>query len=272
MYSATMAERERLLAAFPSVARRTGYVRIAHDSEEQRDCRRHLEALRTGGFPAAWYDGPLGVGVLTADDGVIDPLARCRLEAAGVASRGAKLFEESPAVRLTSGSVDTEHGVVRCRLAIVAVDGALASVLPDLGDRVWPIRLQALASRPHPPGLIPHAVGTRWGWDYGQQLPDGTIVFGGCRDVDGEASRTADTSVTTEVQTALDRRFRDVFGVEAQVTHRWSGTGGYTADGLPVMEEVRPAVWAVGGYNGTGNLFGAACARDVARLALGRRR
>ena len=67
-----------------------------------------------------------------------------------------------------------------------------------------------------------------------------------------------------------ERRFVEVTGLEPNVTHRWSGIGGYTQDGLPIVEEVRPGIWATGGYNGTGNLFGAVCAREVANLALNR--
>jgi len=269
MYSATVVERERLLSRFPSIARRSGYLRLAHDSEEERDCRAHLTALRDAGFPAQWYDGPLGRGMLVDDDAVIDPLARCRLEAGLVSSAGARLFEQSPAVALTPGAVETPDGVIRCRLTIVAVDGALVSILPELEGRVWPTRLQMLASGPHPPGQLPHAISTRWGWDYLQQLPDGTIAFGGCRDVGGTAERTTDGSITAPVQAALERRFAEVTGAPPSVTHRWAATAGYTADGLPVLGQVRPGVWATGGYSGTGNLFGAACGRAVARLALG---
>ena len=270
MYSATVVERERILSRFPGIARRCGYLRLAHDEDEERDCRAHLRALSDGRFPVEWHDGPLGRGVLVVDDAVTDPLARCRQEARWVSSAGARLYEQSTAVRLATGVVETPDGVVRCRLAVVAVDGALASVLPELEGRVRPMRLQMLASGPHPPGVLPHTIGTRWGWDYAQQLPDGTIAFGGCRDAGGSAEHTADTEVTAPVQEALERRFREVLGESPSVTHRWAATAGYTDDGLPVLEQVRPGVWATGGYSGTGNLFGAACGRSVAKLALGR--
>ena len=269
MYSATIVERERLLSRYPSVARRVGYLRLGHDAGEERDCREHLAFLQLGPFPSAWYDGPLGIGVLIPDDAVIDPLARCRLEAADAVAKGAALFEHSEARSLSSGIVETAQGVVRCRLTIVAVDGALSTVLPELSDRVWPMRLQMLASRPHRGGLLPHAVSSRSGWDYAQQLPDGTIALGGCRDVGGDAERTTDTSVTDVVQGALEQRFREMTGVEPAVTHRWAATAGYTANGLPVLGEVRPGIWATGGYCGTGNLFGAACGRALVKLALG---
>ena len=270
MYSATVVERERLLSRFPSIARRTGYLRLAHDAEEESDCRAHVAALRDAGFSAQWYDGPLGRGVLVADDAVIDPLARCRLEAGVVSASGARLFEQSPAVALNPGAVETPDGVIRCRLTMVAVDGALASILPELEGRVWPTRLQMLASNPHPPGLLPHAISTRWGWDYLQQLPGGPIAFGGCRDFGGTAERTSDATVTEPVQGALERRFAEVIGAPPSVTHRWAATAGYTEDGLPVFGQVRRGVWATGGYSGTGNLFGAACGRALARIALGR--
>lgn len=270
MYSATLVERERLLGRFPAIARRVGYLRLAHDAEEERDCRQHFAALRDADFPAEWYDGPAGVGLRIVDDAVIDPLARCRMEAAAASAAGARLYEHSEVLRLTRGAVETGDGLVRCRLTIVAVDGALAAVLPELADRVWPVRLQMLASGPHPPDLLPHAIGTRWGWDYAQQLAGGSIAFGGCRDAGGDAERTADTVVTDAVQAVLERRFRDVTGVEPRVTHRWAATAGYTKDGLPVLGEVRPGIWATGGYSGTGNLFGAACGRAVAALASGR--
>jgi len=128
-----------------------------------------------------------------------------------------------------------------------------------------------LASGPHPAGVLPHAIGTRWGWDYAQQLSDGMIAFGGCRDVGGDAERTIDATPTEAVQDALSRRFKDVTGETPLVTHRWGATAGYTASGLPVLEQVRPGIWATGGYSGTGNLFGAACGRAATRLALGTR-
>jgi len=52
------------------------------------------------------------------------------------------------------------------------------------------------------------------------------------------------------------------------VTHRWAGAVGYSANGLPVVDEVRSGVWAMGGYSGTGNILGALCGRGVAQLAV----
>jgi glycine/D-amino acid oxidase-like deaminating enzyme len=66
-----------------------------------------------------------------------------------------------------------------------------------------------------------------------------------------------------------DGFLREDLGVEAAVTHRWAASVGYTEDHLPFLGEVRPGVWAAGGYCGTGNVVGALCARQAACAALG---
>jgi glycine/D-amino acid oxidase-like deaminating enzyme len=52
------------------------------------------------------------------------------------------------------------------------------------------------------------------------------------------------------------------------VTHRWAASVGFTPDGMPLLEEVRPGVWVAGGYSGTGNVIGGLCGRAAAQLAL----
>jgi glycine/D-amino acid oxidase-like deaminating enzyme len=70
------------------------------------------------------------------------------------------------------------------------------------------------------------------------------------------------------VQQALETLLRDQLGVRAPVTHRWAATVGYTPNGLPVLTEVRPDVWAIGGYCGTGNVIGALCGRAVTEMLI----
>lgn len=270
LHRLTMAERDRMLRDLPEVVRRAGYLRLAHDARDERDCRAQLEAMRADDLPATWYDGAMGRGVLVRDDAVCNPLARCRRLAGRLVARGAVLCEHSAAVRVAGDLVETAGGRVRCRAVIVAVDGGLARVLPELDDRVRPVRLQMLGTAPEPPRAVPYAIGYRWGWDYWQQTPEGHIALGGCRDVGGAAEWTDDAGPSAVVQAALEQRLRETLGVTAPVTHRWAASVGYTDDGLPVLEEVRPRVWAVGAYSGTGNLLGAVCARIAAHLATGR--
>ena len=73
------------------------------------------------------------------------------------------------------------------------------------------------------------------------------------------------------IQGHLERFVRERLGVRAPITHRWAASVAYTDDELPIFEEVRDGVWAVGAYSGTGNVVGAVCGRAVARAAFGER-
>ena len=271
LYALTMREIERIAREVPEAVRITGSLRIAASPEEEEDCRRHLAALRTDGFPGSWYEGTEGRGILIEGDGAFDPLRRCRVLALRALAAGARLYEGTPARSVEEGRVITDRGRIRCRQAIVAVDGHLERLLPELAPRVRTARLQMLGTAPAHDVHIPRPVYSRWGLDYWQQLPDGRVVLGGFRDVGGEAEWTHDAGPSAAVQGALDECLRSRVGVEAPVTHRWAASVSYTTDGLPILARVREGVWAIGGYSGTGNVVGAICGRAVARQAFGAR-
>ncbi len=243
--------------------RRVGSLRIEDDEAALADCVRQAEELRADGFAVEEYDGPEGRGLLFPADGVLQPLARCRTLAHQAVS---SLFEHSPVTGLTGTCVTTPHGSVRCGGVIVAVDGNLDLLLPEVPVRT--VRLQMLATAPVPPAW-PRPVYRRHGFEYWQQLPDGRLALGGFRDLGGAEEETRSTDTSPRVQAALEGFLRECLGVSAPVTHRWAASVGYTADALPFLGEVRQGVWAVGGYNGTGNVVGALCARQAAALALG---
>lgn len=90
----------------------------------------------------------------------------------------------------------------------------------------------------------------------------------GFRDRAGESEWSTDATPTAAVQDMLESFLRSHIGVTAPITHRWAACAGYTDTGLPVIEQVRERVWALGGYSGTGNVIGALAARGVAAAAL----
>lgn len=109
----------------------------------------------------------------------------------------------------------------------------------------------------------------RWGYDYWQQLEDGRLVFGGFRDAAMEEEWTDSGEPTARIQELQERFLRDRLGIREPITHRWAATVSYSADDLPILEEVRRNVWVAGAYSGTGNVVGALCGRALGRLALG---
>jgi glycine/D-amino acid oxidase-like deaminating enzyme len=264
IYEQTLKQIDRIAAETPSAVRRTGTLRLAASADELEDCRLQYEAMRHNALPVDWYNGPEGRGLLFPADAAFDPGARCQALASEALSRGAQLFGRSPVVSVDTGQVVTPNGVVRADQVVIAVDGKLEVVLPELSARVRSARLQMLGTAPDPNVDVQRPIYSRRGLDYWQQLRDGRIVIGGARDVGGDAEWTTETGTTPSVQAALETLLRDQVGSQSAVTHRWAATVAYTQSGLPILEEVRTGVWAIGGYSGTGNVIGALCGRAVA--------
>lgn len=269
LYRLTMEEIDRITAETPEAVRRVGSLRVGVSPDELDDCRAQLAAMRADGLPVETYEGREGRGLKIPTDGAFEPVGRCRALARSALTGGARLFEQSPAVNIAGDVVETPDGRVHCKRVIVAVDGRLELVIPELADRVRTARLQMLATAPTDEIRVPRPVYARWGYDYWQQLPDGTLTLGGFRDRAEAAEWTRVAEPAAPIQDHLERFLRNALGVRAPITHRWAASVGYTKSELPIVEEVRPNVWVTGGYCGTGNVVGAMCARAVAQVASG---
>jgi len=264
----------------PDVVRPVGSLRVAGlpgdpvDEAEEADRRAELadcdvqfEVMRTHGIAVQRYDGELGSGLFLPDDAAMNPARRALGLATRYAER-ARLFEDSPVTAISSGRVESAAGTVSAGLVVVAVDGRLELLLPELAGRVRTARLQMLATEPLPPGRLPCPVYGRWGYDYAQQDPSGRLFVGGGRDQFTEQEWTPETAPTAGVQTWIERVAARFAGAPVRVSHRWAASVGYTEDGRPLVTEARPGVIACGGYNGTGNLVGPIAARAAIALGL----
>jgi gamma-glutamylputrescine oxidase len=269
LHKLTLDEMDRITAAVPQAVRRGGSLRVEDDEVGLTDCARQAAALREDGFAVQEYEGPEGRGLLFPDDGAMQPLVRCRSLALAAVRGGARLHEQSPAVTVEPGRVTTPAGRVDCAAVVVAVDGRLHRVLPELAGAVRAVRLQMLGTAPAKEVVVPRPVYLRGGHEYWQQLPDGRLAVGGFRDLGGDLEETDEAGPAEPVQSALERLLRERIGVTAAVTHRWAASVGYTRTGFPWLGEVRDRVWAAGGYCGTGNVVGALCGRAAAARALG---
>jgi len=151
----------------------------------------------------------------------------------------------------------------------VAVDGSLERIFPELTPRVRTARLQMLATAPAPEVDFPRPIYWRYGYEYWQQLPDRSVALGGFRDHAPAAEWTDEAQPSAVIQELLEKFLREQLKVSAPITHRWAACVSYAADGLPVLEELRPRTWAVGAYSGTGNVVGALCGQAAARRLCG---
>jgi glycine/D-amino acid oxidase-like deaminating enzyme len=269
IYEMTLEELNRISEQTKGTMRFAGSLRLAMSEEEHIDCAQQREAMRADGLTVKNYNGPLGRGIFIPGDASFNPLSRCRALAYRTMRDGALLFENTRALSFRGDEVSTPRGRIKCQRVIVTLDGRLETLVPELAGRVRTARLQMLGTAPTNDVEVPCPVSARYGFDFWQQLPDGSVAVGGGRDRSMDTEWTASNEPTAFVQEYLDGIVRDTLKVRAPITHRWAASVSYTKTGLPVLSEVRPGVWVTGGYNGTGNLLGAICARAAARAAFG---
>ena len=264
MYQMTLDELDVLMSQPES--KRLGSLRIADSEDELAEISLEIGALRADGFDVEEYSGPEGEGSLFSADGVCNPMARCRAVAAGLVGDGARLYENTPAAEISGGRVVTPRGAISAEHVVVAVDGRLEKLFPQLEGKVRTARLEMVATEPFETRYT-RPVYTAWGYIYWQQLADGRLALGGLRDRFAEHSWTTAPGPTEALQGALDGYLSEI-GVDARVTHRWAGHAGYTPDRAPIYTEIEPGVWVVGGYCGHGNVMGSIYGRAAVRSAV----
>jgi glycine/D-amino acid oxidase-like deaminating enzyme len=283
-YRQTLAEIDHLeMLLGDDVIRRVGSLRIAglpgagplpdgiDRDAELTDCDVQFEFMHAHGLPVQRYDGELGTGLYFPRDAAMNPVRRA-MGLAALYSGRARLCEHTAVTAIRPGRVSTTGGTVSAGAVIVAVDGRLEVLLPQLAGRVRTARLQMAATAPVPPGLVPCPVYARFGFDYLQQDAAGRIFAGGGRDRFADDEWTTESTPTDEVQGwigALIERVAEIAGrPPPPVTHRWAAPVGYTPDSRPLVTEADSGVVACGGYCGTGNLVGPLAARAAVALAL----
>lgn len=246
--------------------RATGSLRIEATEECLADCRTQMQALFDDDFDVDWYSGPEGEGLLLPRDAAFHPVKHCRQKVEQVLRGGATLFENTPVVAIESRKIVTPRAEIHCNHIIAAIDGKLDLLFPSLRSDVTPYRLQ-MAATEKAPLCFPRPIYWDNGYNYLQQLPDGRIAVGGCRDEHDQDEITHDAEPTAPVQNSIRRLLSDL-GVDKVITHRWAATVSYSRDGLPIAREVMQDVIAVGAYNGTGNLVGRILGRAAVDAAV----
>ena len=265
----------------PGAVRRTGALWVARDDHEAAEIERELAAAAAAGAPGRRADelipAPMRdrcrIAALFPGDAELLPAAWVRTLAAAAADRGAALFERSPVTRIESDgegwAVLAGAGTVRAQAVVVACDGLIPRLLPQLKGIVYPVRGQVLATTPLADVPLTHPTHSQSGFMYYRPTPDGRVVVGGGRLEHLHHEYTDEEAVTAGVQRQLDAFLSGWLGVDpALVTHRWAGIIGFSADLLPVVGAMpgSPGLYVAGGYSGVGNVLGHLCGGIAADL------
>jgi gamma-glutamylputrescine oxidase len=243
--------------------RRGGTLILASGPEEARDLEESAELLREDGFEARWD----GRALFNPKDGEVTPTllvgAIARRAPAGAIREGVEVvgFEKSS----DGVVVRTADAECRCGVVILATNAYTPLLLRKVG--IQPTRAQMLATAPVRERVAPLPTYSHHGYRYWRQLASGEVLMGGWRDTSLETEKTSAAEPTAGIQAHLDEAVREL-GVQADITHRWAGTMGFTESGLPILGPVdgMTNVYVCAGFNGHGMGFAFMSAKRLVDL------
>ena len=249
----------------------TGSLTVAGSADEDARLQEAVSPMRSDGAPVAYIppeatnarlmsQGFLG-SLYVPSGATVDPV---RLVQNVAEESGAELLEHHHVRALHPAGVgvrlETDVRTVYAGQVVLALGAYLPRLVPSLSAYVRPVRAQMLATEPAVQRWLQVPSYTHEGYFYLRQLRDGTILLGGARHLhvrDEVGYEDATTSSLQEDLLAyLHRHFPQSRGLV--VTQRWSGTMGFSMDGLPVvgtMPGIGGSVWATG-FTGHGMGYG----------------
>jgi len=208
----------------------------------------------------------------------LHPLAFALGLAAAAEAAGVRICEATRVVRLFAADgrrrVETATGTVTADSVILAGNGYLAGLAPEVEARVMPIRNYILATEPlgeRAKALIPgwEAVSdSRFVVRYWRLSGDGRMLFGG-----GEIYSQNDPP---DVKAFVRANMLEVYPqlADVRVDYAWGGTLAVTPHRIPLIRRVSPGIYAAAGYSGqgvsiaplAGKVIAEAIAGDTGRL------
>jgi glycine/D-amino acid oxidase-like deaminating enzyme len=265
-------------------ARRCGWIQAAHSHRAMTRVEGRARAWQRRGAPVEVLgrdeaahllgtDAYVG-GLLDRRGGALQPLGYTRGLAETAVRKGARIFVRSRAVGLRQEGerwhVGVARGAVVARRVVLATNGYTDRLWPGLAETILPVYSFQVATRPlcDAMAILPegHVVSdTRRLLRYYRRV-NGRLVIGG-RGPFRDAPAPADDR---RLQSAAREMFKGA-AAEAPVAYRWSGRVALTADHLPHLHELAPAVFAGLGFNGRGVAMGTLMGKWLAELARGGR-
>ncbi len=177
-------------------------------------------------------------------------LARAAQEA------GATIFEQTRALKVIKGDplrIETDHGTIRAEKLLVAANGYLGLLLPEVAARVMPINSYMAATEPMEPArakaLIPDNVAvydTRFVVNYYRLSADHRMLFGG-----RESYGYTDPK---DISSAIRKRMLGIYPglADLRIDYDWGGTLGISMNRMPLFRHLGPNILNASGFSGHG--------------------
>lgn len=169
---------------------------------------------------------------------------------------GATIYETSRVIGIDRGKklrIVTGGGSVECDFAIIACNGYLDKLVPEIGGHILPLRNYIVATEPlgdqRAAEIIPSRAAvsdTKFVLDYYRLSPDNRLLFGG-----GETyGNTPVSDIGEFVRSYIERAFPQLEGVA--IDHAWEGMLAITLPRLPHVGRIASNLFFAQGYSGQG--------------------
>jgi gamma-glutamylputrescine oxidase len=153
--------------------------------------------------------------------------------------------------------------------AVFATNAFTPALLPELQNEHRPGRGQVLVTKPIQNLKINGCFHLNEGYFYFREI-EGRVLFGGGRNLNFEGETTAQFGLTDQIQNELERLLNEVIlpGTPHEIDYRWSGIMCFGPKIDPIIEEVRPDLFAVSRMSGMGVAIGSLAGALAAEMAV----
>lgn len=197
-------------------------------------------------------------GLVDMGSGHLHPLDLVQGEARAASAQGARIFEQSPVLRIEHGASVTLHtarGKVRAAHLVLGCNAHLDELEPRLSGKVLPAGSYVVATEPLPErlarSLIPQNMALcdqKVGLDYYRLTADNRLLFGGACHYSGRDPSDIGAYMRPKVLKVFPQL------AEVRLDYQWGGMIGITANRFPQVGRLRqhPNVFYAQGYSGHG--------------------
>jgi gamma-glutamylputrescine oxidase len=242
------------------------HMRAKYGYEELRVLDREQVQHEVGS--PAYYGGVLDMG-----GGHMHPLRFVLGLAKAAQNAGVRIFENTRATSITPGApaqVQTANGHVTADHVIVAANGYLGGLLPQVAQRVMPINNFIAATRPlsddEAANVIRnnHAVAdSKFVINYFRLSQDKRLLFGGGENY----GYRFPNDIAAFVRKPMAQIYPHLSDI--QIDYAWGGTLGITMSRLPHLTRIDGNILSAGGFSGHGIALGTYSGKILAEAIKG---
>jgi gamma-glutamylputrescine oxidase len=212
-------------------------------------------------------------GLLDSRSGHLHPLKYTQGLARAAEAAGARIFEQTTALRYDAGgevTVHTERGMVRCRHLVLCANAYLGALAPRLARRILGVGTYIIATSPTTEALA-HALlpsdaavaDLNWILDYFRLSADRRLLFG------GRVSYSA--LQPPRLAESMHRRLARIFpqAADLEIEYAWGGYLDITLSRAPDFGRLAPNIFYLQGFSGHGMALTALAGKLVAEAVCG---